>query len=340
MTQQTDPLAPVFDTFLPVLRKAGTCVISTHLNPDGDAIGCELALTEWLRTQGKQVRILNHSTTPAVFRFLDPLGQIEQFRPEDHTPVVASADMFIVVDTNHPDRLDSLAPALRSTGAIKVCIDHHLDPDPFMSYALIDAEATSTGEILVRMFDYADALPISRSMATALFCAIMTDTGSFRYPRVDPDIFRTAARLVEAGADPVRVYTSVYEQWTPGRIRLLGETLASLRIGCGGRLASVSITREMLSRTGTSEEDTDNFTTYPMSVSGVVAGVLFLETEDGVKISVRSRGDIPINLLARQFGGNGHKNAAGARLAARRIDDIRESVLAAAEQLLEQGKTA
>jgi phosphoesterase RecJ-like protein len=340
MTQQTDPLAPAFDALLPVLRKAGSLVISTHLNPDGDAIGCELALAEWLRAQGKQTRILNHSATPAVYRFLDPLGQIEQYRAEDHAAAVASADVFIVVDTNHPDRLESLAPALRSTMAIKVCIDHHLDPDPFMALAVIDPDATSTGEILARMFDYEGAVPMSPSMATELYCAIMTDTGSFRYPRVDPDLFRIAARLMESGADPVSVFTSVYEQWTPGRIRLLGETLASLRIGCGGRLASVSITREMLARTGTSEEDTDNFTTYPMSVSGVIAGILFLETGGSVKISVRSRGDIPINLLARQFGGNGHKNAAGARIAGKRIDDIRETVLAAAQQLLEQGTIA
>jgi phosphoesterase RecJ-like protein len=314
--------------------------MSTHLNPDGDAIGSELALDEWLRAQGKQIRILNHSATPAVYRFLDPLGRIEQYRVEDHAPAIASADVFVVVDTNHPDRLESLAPALRSTRAAAVCIDHHLDPDPFMAVAVIDPDATSTGEILARMFEHAGTVAMSPSMATGLYCAIMTDTGSFRYPRVDPEIFRIAARLIEAGADAITVYTSVYEQWTPGRIRLLGETLASLRIDSGGKIASVSITREMLSRTGTSEEDTDNFTTYPMSVSGVVAGILFLETGGGVKISVRSRGDIPINLLARRFGGNGHKNAAGARIAGKRIDDIREIVLAAAQQLLEQGTRA
>jgi bifunctional oligoribonuclease and PAP phosphatase NrnA len=337
MTQPTDPLAPAFDTLLPVLRKAGSIVISTHLNPDGDAIGCELALAEWLTLQGKQVRIFNANETPAVYRFLDPAGRIEKFGAPDHESFIAGADLFIVVDTNHPDRLDSVAPALRATRAVKVCIDHHLDPNPFMAYPVIDPEATSTGEILVRMFEHAGTAAITPTMATCLFTAIMTDTGSFRYPRVDPGIFLIAARLIEAGADPVRIFTSVYEQWSPGRIRLLGETLASLRIGCGGKLASVSITRDMLARTGTTEEDTDNFTTYPMSVSGVVAGILFLETTGGVKISVRSRGDIPINLLARRFGGNGHKNAAGARMDGKTINDIRESVLSAAEQLLDQG---
>jgi bifunctional oligoribonuclease and PAP phosphatase NrnA len=337
MTLPNDPLARAFDTILPVIGKARSIVISTHLNPDGDAIGSELALAEWLAAQGKNVRIFNHDDTPAVYRFLDPSGRIEKFGATEQAEFAAAADIFIVADTNHPDRLASVGPVLRSTPAVKVCIDHHLDPDVFMDHAVIDPDATSTGEILVRLFEHAAVTAMTPTMATCLYTAIVTDTGSFRYPRVDPDIFQTAARLIEAGADPVSIYTSVYEQWSPGRIRLLGETLASLRIGCGGKLASVSITRDMLERTGTKEEDTDNFTTYPMSVSGVTAGILFLETSGGVKISVRSRGDIPINLLARRFGGNGHKNAAGARISGTTINDIRESVISAAEQLLDQG---
>jgi phosphoesterase RecJ-like protein len=155
---------------------------------------------------------------------------------------------------------------------------------------------------------------LSPLIAQALYCAIMTDTGSFRFPRVDAETHRIVAHLIECGADPVEIYHNVYEQWSPGRIQLLGDALASLQTAYGGKLAHITITQRDLERTGTTEVDTDNFTVHPMSVSGVVAGIFFLELKDGVKISFRSKGDIPINELAKEFGGNGHKNAAGARL--------------------------
>jgi phosphoesterase RecJ-like protein len=132
----------------------------------------------------------------------------------------------------------------------------------------------------------------------------------------------------------VAIYTNVYERWSRGRIHLLGEMLAGLRTESGGRLAHVSVSREMLSRTGTTEEDTDNFTTFPMSVEGVVAGILFLELQDGIKISFRSKGNIGINELAKEFGGNGHLNAAGARVSNGTLADVRQRVLAAAVKYL------
>jgi len=214
--------------------------------------------------------------------------------------------------------------------ALKICIDHHLEPDGFADHYLMDEDATSTGEILFRLLGRLTEERFSPTIATALYCAILTDTGSFRYPRVDPEIHRIAARLIECGADPVDIYGRVYEQWSDGRIHLLGETLRALRTVADGRIAHVTITRDMLQRTGTSEEDTDNFTTYPMSIAGVLVGILFLELSQGLKISFRSRGDIPINELAREFGGNGHRNAAGARIREGDMLQVREAVLAAA----------
>jgi phosphoesterase RecJ-like protein len=218
--------------------------------------------------------------------------------------------------------------------AIKVCIDHHLEPAPFAQHYLIDDQATSTGELTYRLLASMDHKTFDPTVAQALYCAILTDTGSFRYSHVDPEIHRIAAHLIECGVDPEDVYDQVYSQWTPGRIQLLGETLAGLTTACDGKLASITVTREMLQRTGTIESDTDNFTTYPMSVLGVKAGLLFLELEDGVKISFRSRGEIPINELAKLFGGNGHRNAAGARVDKRNLNDVKRDVIAAAKPFL------
>ncbi len=330
----TDPAEAILDLF----RTRKRFVLTTHVNPDGDGIGSEIALSSWLRQRGKDVRVINHSPLPAVYRFLDPLGSIAQFDPVRDADALAGADVIVVLDTNHPDRLQSLKGAVLASPAVKLCIDHHLDPDPFASPALIDTNATSTGEMLYRLLYPEGAQCPSAEIAAGLYCAIMTDTGSFRYPRTGPLTHTIASRLIACGADPVRIYAEIYERWSPGRIHLLGEVLAGLRTEFGGRLAHVTITRDMLSRTGTSEEDTDNFTTYPMSVDGVRAGILFLEIEGGVKISFRSKGMIPINALAMEFGGNGHRNAAGARVAGGVTDDIRSRVVAAAGAYLKGEK--
>jgi phosphoesterase RecJ-like protein len=305
-------------------------VLATHVNPDGDGLGSEVALAEWLAGQGKTVSILNHSATPIVYLFLDRHKRIRQFDRATDGKTVDEADIIAVMDANHPDRLGSMTQRVLESKAIKVCIDHHVDAAPFASHYLIDEDATSTGEIIYRLLLRLGGKAISPLIAQALYCAIMTDTGSFRYPRVDPEIHRIVADLIGCGADPVEIYHNVYEQWSAGRIKLLGETLAGLKTENNGQLAHVTVTRDILRRTGTTEVDTDNFTTYPMSVTGVVAGILFVELMDGIKISFRSKGDIPINELAKEFGGNGHKNAAGARVHGMTLDIVRDKVITAA----------
>jgi len=317
---------------VPLFQDKHDFVLTTHVNPDGDGIGSEIALAACLRRLGKQATIVNHSPTPAVYDFLDPGNTIRTFSAERDGGLIAGADLIVVMDTNHPDRLRSMQQAVLASPALKLCIDHHLEPSPFADQYVIDDDATSTGEIVYHILLALNGPGLPATVAEALYCAIMTDTGSFRYPRVDPETHRIAAHLIECGADPVAIYSSVYERWSHGRMHLLGEMLAHLTLTAGGRIASVLITREMLKRTGTTEEDTDNFTTYPMSINGVRAGILFLELHDGVKISFRSRGDVPINELAKEFGGNGHKNAAGARIDGLALSEIRQNVLSAAEK--------
>lgn len=322
------------ENIVSIIRTQDSFVLTTHVNPDGDGLGSELALAACLTGMGKEVHILNHSATPAVYRFLDPAGRIQQFR-EELAHLLTGADVIIVLDTNAPGRIRSLQPYVAASKSIKVCIDHHLDPAPFADHYLIDPEATSTGEMMYRVLTALQGPALSPTMATSLYCAIMTDTGSFRYPRVDPEIHRIVAHLIECGADPVAIFHEVYEQWSPGRIHLLGAMLGNLRTAHDGRLAHACVTRRMLTDTRTLEEDTDNFTTYPMSIEGVQAGIFFLELDNGVKISFRSRGDIPINELAKEFGGNGHKNAAGARIRDVLLPDIRERVVSAAARYLQ-----
>jgi len=320
---------------IPLFNNHQKFVLTTHVNPDGDGLGSEIALAEWLISRGKQAAIINYSATPDFYLFLDPNNRIIKFDEARDAPTIADADVIVVLDTNHPDRLRTMEPQVLKSSAVKICIDHHLEPAPFAQHYIIDDDATSTGELTYQLLVRLNGENLSPAVATALYCAIMTDTGSFRYPRVDPEIFRICAHLIECGADPVAIYNEVYEQWTPGRMELLGESLASLHTLHDGKLAYITITQEILKKTGSKEVDTDNFTTYPMSVKGVAVGILFLELSNGVKISFRSKGEIPINELAKEFGGNGHKNAAGARLYNAPLQDIIQKVLQAAAKYIQ-----
>ena len=311
------------------------CVLSTHVNPDGDGLGSELALARFLQKLGKETVIINHSATPENYRWMDTSNQIIQFVPERDRDLILHAELIFIVDTNQPDRLRSLDPFVRDSKATKIVIDHHLEPHPFGDHYIIDDDATSTGEIIYRVITSINAKLLDKEIAQSLYTAIMTDTGSFRFPRTDPEIHRIAAHLLEYNISPIEIYANVYEGWSQGRMRLLGEVLDSMKTAHAGKLAYVVCSQKMFKETNTSEVETDNFTNYPMSVRGVLVGILFNELQNGVKISFRSKGTIPIHQLVKEFGGNGHLNAAGARIHNVKLDEAVNAVIEKAKKYLQ-----
>lgn len=291
-----------------------TIVLTTHVSPDCDGLGSELAFAAFLRKRGKDVSIINCSETPEPYRFLDPQGLIRQYDPARDDRAIAEAHAIIVLDTNQSGRLATMAAPVLASKAVKAVIDHHLDAEPFADLFLIDDSSAATGEIVYRILQELDGVPVDRESATALYIAIMTDTGSFRFPKTDADLHRIIAALIEQGADPVQAYQSVYEQDSPDRVRLLGKALGGLTTAHGGAVAYITVTGEMFRETATGEPDVERFAPYPLRLKGVRIGLMFTELPGMIKISFRSKGDIPINKLAQEFGGNGHKNAAGARI--------------------------
>lgn len=316
-----------FENVAEIINQYNNFVITSHVNPDGDSLGCELALAHFLRKIGKSATILNHNETPKFYEFLDKRNELIKFNPELHKDIILNTDVIFVVDTNQSDRLRSLEKYVLQSKAIKVIIDHHLEAGNFADYYLIDEQATSTAEILYKLLLSMDNDVIDYEIAHPLYTAIMTDTGSFRFPRTDIETHQIIAHLLHFGVDPTEVYSKVYESWTLGRMRLLGEVLDTAKTEYDGKLAYIVCTQKMFDATGTTEVETDNFTNYPMSIEGVQIGLLFNELDDGIKISFRSKGDIPINELAKEFGGGGHKNAAGARLFGVKLDDIVKKVI-------------
>ncbi|HEX9935406.1 MAG TPA: bifunctional oligoribonuclease/PAP phosphatase NrnA, partial [bacterium] len=276
-------------------------VLTTHLNPDGDALGSQHALAALIRSRRKAVRIINCDSTPQNYLFLDPDGSIEVFQPARHMPVLMDAEVIFLIDTNDPRRLRSMGDAVLKSSALRVIIDHHPEPVDFGASPIVDTDATATGELIYMLIRQTDPGIMTSDVSTALYTAIMTDTGSFRFPKTDPEIHRITADLIQHGADPADIYAHVYENGPINRLRLLGQMLSRLTTTADGAVGYAVITRKMFSETQTSEIDTDGFINYTLGIGGVRIGLLFVEQPDEVKISFRSKGNIPVNELAKEF---------------------------------------
>jgi phosphoesterase RecJ-like protein len=311
----------VFDfnpgTFDELVAKNGSFILTTHINPDGDALGSEIGFAEWLLSLGKKVRVINHSHTPENYKFLDlerPL--IEVYDRELHDKAILASDILFLLDTNDPQRSKSLESYFgkhRKT----VLVDHHLYPKEFANYRFIDTEATSTGEMVYRLIRFVQkdlGGTISKKAAQALYVAIMTDTGSFRFPRTTAETFRITAELIDLGADPVLTYDRTYNSAKSSRLLLIARCLASLKFYHDNRLAIQLITQKDLADCGAIEEEVDGFVQFPLQVSTVEFSIFILELKNGWKISFRSKGDKSAAKLSQYFGGNGHFHAAGARI--------------------------
>ncbi len=309
-------------------------LLTTHLNPDGDAIGSELALARFLLSLGKETAIINHDSTPSLYTFLDHDVCIRQFDEQRDADVVSRTDVICILDGNQLGRIGNLEPYVQASKAAKICIDHHLDPEPFADIYLLDDRAASAGQIVYQLIRSLHKGPLSKEWADPLYVAIMTDTGSFRFPKTDGNLHRIVADLIDSGADPVSLYQKVYERQHPNRLLLLGRILSLMQTAHNGKVALMTVARRMFEDTGTVEADTDNFINYTLTLADVQIGLMVTELDGFVKLSFRSKGNISINELAKEFGGNGHKNAAGARVPEATVDEIIPKLLARAQKYI------
>jgi phosphoesterase RecJ-like protein len=320
-------MTQLFEQCKKIFTENKNFVLTTHINPDGDGLGSETALALYLTGEGKSVSVINQSETPAYYTFMNSLFPIATFSPEKHDNIIKGADVIIALDTNTPARFSALKESVLESGALKICIDHHPDQDAFADLYIIDEQATATGEIIFKLLRYLNGSTVTAPIAEALYAAIMTDTGSFRFPKTRPETHIIAAELLQRGADPTKIYQKIFEEGSANKLKLLGRALDSLSIYHHGAVAAITLRRIDFTETLTSEEDTDNMVNYALTIGGVKVGLMFIELVDGVKVSFRSKGTIPINTLAKEFSGNGHMNAAGARIYGSTIDDVVKNVV-------------
>lgn len=320
------------------LRLARRVVITTHRNPDGDAVGSVCALRNALVERGIAVRILLPTPAPSNLLWIAGADDMEVFDAERHASVLASADTLVVLDVNALARFEPVASAMRDAPGRIICIDHHVHPETFAHVQCTDTDAPATCSML---FDIIGELnggsAWSQAVAEPLYVGIMTDTGNFRFPRTTETTHRMIAALIGAGADPVRAYDEIFNRSTVQRLNMLGEALCSLRTFYDGQVCVMVVTHADLLRHGCTSEDVDGFVQHTLAIAGVGMGIMIVELDNQVKLSFRSKGETYVRDLAASFGGGGHVYAAGARVVDVPLDDVVAQAITKAEAYVSTG---
>ena len=318
-----------------LINKNQEFILTSHVNPDGDSIGSEIALYLYLKNLGKNAKIINYSPTPANYTFLDKDNIIEQFDEAKHKDKIYNADVVFILDTNEYSRVRTMAPYIQSSKAKKVLIDHHMGfSSNGFDYYISDVNSPATGEILYRFFKNIGADVITKDMAAALYTAIMTDTGSFKFNRTGPETHTITAELLKYGLDPFEIYSEVYNKATIGKLHLLGRFLNNIKLEFNNQLAYSVILQKDFIETDTNEYELEGFSAHLMSLETVKLAIVITETKRGVKISFRSKADIRSNELAKEFEGGGHQNASGAFVEGANINELTKEILQKAEEYI------
>lgn len=310
------------------LREHQTFAVLSHVRPDGDALGSQLAMALSLRQMGKDVRVWNEDGMLQKYSFL-PRAELMRQPPA----VREAVDVVIALDTAIQNRMGTAIEAVASS---KICIniDHHPSNPGYGDLVYIDATAPATGQILFELLK-AEKFPIDAEIAENLFVALSTDTGSFQYSNTTARTFAIAAELVAYGVDVGRVSQQLYESYPRRRIELLRELLRTMRFEAGGRVASFSLSLQTAAQLGVLPEDNEGLIDHIRAIQGVIAAVFFEELAGGkVRVSMRSKEpEVDVCAICQQFGGGGHTLAAGARIRGT-LAEVEEKVLEAVNHVI------
>lgn len=307
------------------INRANTIALLPHINVDGDALGSAVSLCSLLKEGGHDAFVVLEESPPPYLSFLC----------NDYKFESGKCDLAIAVDCADEGRLGKRLSIFKEAKET-ICIDHHETNVGYAKFNYIDADASSTGEIICRLFEELKK-PFSRFQAEALYTAIMTDTGGFRFANSTPKSFRQAAKLVEAGARPAEIATLVYENMSIARIRLTVLALTSLKLYCENRIATIFVSQDDLKITGATIDDCEGFSALGRSIEGVEVAVLITQT-DKFKVSLRSKGYVDVAKIAQIFGGGGHKKASGFTVDEKDINSLEANLIEHIITALEAGE--
>jgi bifunctional oligoribonuclease and PAP phosphatase NrnA len=322
MATSTDARARIADE----IRKRQRFVLSSHVRPDGDAIGSQLAMAFALWQLGKEVRLVNRDQAPAPLMVFPGVSRIEVAGRIDDP-----GDAVIVMECGDLTRtgVDGF-----ERGFV-INIDHHLGNSNYGALNWFDGTAAACGEMVFELIAEL-GVPLTPDIATHIYVAILTDTGSFHYSSISPRTFDICRKCVEAGIDPPAIAGAIFDSNSLGRLKLFGAVLSKMELDATGRIATVYVDQKLAQECGGTYEDTEGIVNLPLTVKEIEAVAFFKEAgPDDWRVSMRSKGDVDVNAVAKEFGGGGHKNASGcsARGSFRELKQIfQDKLLAAIEK--------
>jgi len=297
-----------------VILGSNRFLITSHENPDADAIGSMLSLGQALSKLDKLTVFYNKDGLPEFLKFLPGSEEIVSSLES----ISGDFDCTMIVDSTGPSRVGNDFEKFLDNGrcGTTIIVDHHTTNKQSVDLYLLDPNSSSTGMMIYFLIKSLN-IDVNPDIATNLYTTIIGDTGSFRHSNTNPQTFRVAAELVEYGAKPSEISQALYESETPERLKLIGLILPTLEVTDNGRIASVVLKKEMYSESGTNKQDTDGIVNLPRSIKGIQVAVLFSELdkidedESIWKVSLRSKGEVDVSMIAERFCGGGHKKAAG-----------------------------
>lgn len=290
-----------------ILEQSETVLVASHLDPDGDALGSQLAFASYLKDLGKKVVLVRDGDIPEKYRFLDGITDIPQFEELDKT---LSIDTAVILECPTPDRIGKAKTLLNENIKI-INIDHHRDNDGFGYLNWFNINASSVGEMVFEYFEKKN-YNLTREIAECLFVAIMTDTGRFRYRSTSGRTMEIAGKLIDAGVDPQKSCDLVYYDMKPSSMKLIGKVLNNICFKMDNRYCYITMDNKTLKETGADYSESDGLVDYTLFNRGVIVGAFIKENENGeIKVSLRSKDGINVAAIASEFGGGGHFNAAG-----------------------------
>jgi phosphoesterase RecJ-like protein len=295
-----------------LLRRSRRVVLTTHTRPDADGLGSEIALARVLRRMGKTCHVINASPASRNLNFLQRPDEVQIYRPRRDNPLIAAADVIIAIDVGCADKMEALRGPIMASRAVKVLMDHHVKRDREFDLHWVEEKISSSGEMTYLLVRKLGARHLSAGAATAIYTAIIHDTGNFNYDRTSAQTFRIAAELVKLGVQPYRVFKAKHCSREAGQLRFIGEALSLLRLTPSGRVAWCSLPCSMLRRHRVDEFNIPRVIDQVLTLKSIEVALLFTEIRPGlVKGSARSKTYVDVSRMAQEFGGGGHRKSAG-----------------------------
>lgn len=308
--------------------------MTTHVRPDGDGLGSELALHRYFKRIGKKSRIINVSKAPDNLHFLYKAGEVEVYQPKKHDSAIHDADFIIALDIGGMNKIGTMQTPVKACSGELILIDHHVKRGRDFDYYFVDENASSSGEMVYRFLQAANIKPFRKEWADPLYVAVNHDTGNFSYDRTTADTFRMAAHMVDSGTRPYDIFKNMQCSRSLGQLHLSSKVLAKTELTARNRIAWASMTLSMIKKYGVDSDNIPRVIDQVLRIRGIEIAILFIEMERRkIKVSLRSKTYVDVSRFARTFEGGGHRKSAGFT-AYDTLANTRSRVLASARRLI------